>query len=139
MEEFLLSLTNVAAGLLFGGMVAFTGFFAPLAFHRLPDEVASPFIQGIFPLYYLAGTVIAAVAAFAAVSVRQPEAIVMWLVAMGFLFSRYYLMPRTVAAHEARERGEYGAAENFANLHKRSAFLNLAQMVATLVVLIRVV
>jgi Ca2+/Na+ antiporter len=139
MEEVLLSVTNVAAGLLFGAMVAFAGFFAPLAFARLPEEISGPFIRGLFPIYYLAGTVVAAVAAFAAVSVRQPEAIVLWLVALGFLFSRYYLMPRTVAAHDDRERGVIGAAERFADLHKRSAFLNMVQIIATMVVLIRIV
>ncbi|HKK29877.1 MAG TPA: DUF4149 domain-containing protein [Alphaproteobacteria bacterium] len=139
MEEVLLAVTNVAAGLLFGGMVAFAGFFAPLAFARLPEEVANPFIRGIFPIYYVTATVVAAVAAFAAVFVSQPEAIVMWLVALGFLFARYYLMPRTVAAHDARERGDAGAAERFADLHKRSAFLNIVQIVATMVVLIRMV
>lgn len=137
MEEVLLSVTNVAAAILFGGMLTFTGFFAPLAFSRLPEEHSGPFVRGLFPHYYLVGTVLSAVGAFAALTVRQPEAIILWFVALGFLFSRYYVMPRTVAAHEARERGEIGAAEKFADLHKRAAFINIIQMVLLLVVLVR--
>ena len=138
MEPVLLSLVNVSAAILFGGMFAFTGFFAPMAFSRLPEDVSGPFIQGIFPFFYIAGTVLSAVGAFSALAVlRPPEAIILWLVAMGFLFSRYYLMPRTVAAREERERGERGAAERFADLHKRAAFLNLLQMICCLVVLVR--
>ena len=138
MEPVLLAVVNVAAALLFGGMFAFTGFFAPMAFSRLPEEHSGTFIQGIFPHYYIAGTVLAAIGAFAALPVRQPEAIVLWLVALGFLFSRYYLMPRTVTAREERERGEMGAAERFADLHKRAAFLNMVQLICCLVVLVRV-
>ena len=63
----------------------------------------------------------------------------MGLVAAGFLFARYYLMPRTVKAHDRREQGEPGAAEQFADLHKRSAFLNMVQFIITLVVLVRIV
>lgn len=138
MEPVLLAVVNVAAALLFGGMFAFAGFFAPMAFSRLPEEQAGPFIQGIFPIYYIAGTVIAAIGAFAALPVRQPEAIVLWLVALGFLFSRYYLMPRTVKARAERERGLPGAAEKFADLHKRAAFMNMVQLICCLVVLVRV-
>jgi hypothetical protein len=137
MEEVLLSVTNVAAGILFGGMLAFTGFLAPMAFSRLPEEHAGPFVQGLFPNYYIIGTAISAIGAFAAITVKQPEAIILWFVAMGFLFSRYYVMPRTVAAYEARDRGEIGAAEKFADLHKRASFINMIQIILLLVVLIR--
>ena len=140
MEPFLLAVVNVSAAILFGGMFAFTGFFAPLAFSRLPEEHSGPFVQGIFPIYYIAGTFLSAIGAFAALGAgRQPEAIILWLVALGFLFSRYYLMPRTVQAREERERGERGAAERFADLHKRAAFLNMVQLICGLVVLVRVV
>lgn len=140
METAFLAIMNVSAAMLFGGMFAFTGFFAPLAFSRLPEEESGPFVQGIFPVYYIAGTVLAAIGAFSALgALRQPEAIILWLVALGFLFSRYYLMPRTVKAREERERGETGAAERFADLHKRAAFLNMVQLICCLVVLIRVV
>ncbi len=138
MEPVLLAITNVATALLFGGMVAFTGFFAPLAFSRLPEEHSGPFVQSIFPPFYIIGTVLSAIGAFAAITVRQPEGIILWVVAMGFLFSRYYIMPRTVRAYEARERGDAGSAEIFADLHKRAAFMNIAQMICCLVVLVRI-
>jgi hypothetical protein len=56
---------------------------------------------------------------------------------MGFLFSRYYIMPKTLRAFDARERGEIGSVEAFADLHKRAAFLNIVQMICVLVVLVR--
>ena len=140
METFLLVVLNVSTAILFGGMFAFTGFFAPLAFSRLPEEQSGQFVQGIFPIYYVAGTVLAGIGAFSALgAMRQPEAIILWRVALGFLFSRYYLMPRTITAREQRERGEMGAAERFADLHKRAAFMNMVQLICCLVVLVRIV
>lgn len=137
MEGILLPVANVAAAILFGGMVTFTAFFAPQAFKRLPEGVSDRFIRELFPHYYMGGLILAAVGSGALAPVRMAEAIVMGLVAAGFLFSRYYLMPRTVRAHEARAQGTAGAAEAFADLHRRSAFLNMVQFVASLFVLIR--
>lgn len=137
MEGILLPIANVTAGTLFGGMVTFTAFFAPQAFRRLPEGVADQFVRDLFPLYYLGGLILAAIGALALAPVRMAEAVVIAIVAAGFLFSRYYLMPRTMRAHRERARGTVGAAEAFADLHRRSAFLNMAQFIATLVVLIR--
>lgn len=139
MEGILLPIANVAAGTLFGGMLFFTAFFAPQAFKRLPEGVSDQFIRDIFPAFYLCGLVLAALSAAASAPVRMAEAIVMAIVAAGFVFARYYLMPRTVHAHDERARGTPGAAEAFADLHKRSAFLNMAQFAAILIVMIRLV
>jgi len=135
----LLSVANVAAAALFGGMFFFTAIFAPQAFKRLPEGVSDRFVRDLFPVYYMVAQVLALVAALACAPMRVAEAIIMGLVALGFLFSRYYLMPRTVRAHEEREKGTPGAAEAFADLHKRSAFMNMVQFIATLVVLVRLV
>ena len=139
METVLLSIANVATAALFGGMLAFTAFFAPMAFKLLPDGVSDGFIRDIFPRFYLYALGFSATAAIATAPIRLPETVVMALVALGFLFARYYLMPKTVRAHDERERGLPGAAENFADLHKRAAFLNMVQFIGTFVVLIRLV
>lgn len=137
LESVLLSIANVAAGSLFGGMLFFTAFFAPQAFQRLPEGVADRFIRELFPNFYLLALAFAGITAVTCAPIRTAEAIIMALVAAGFLFARYYLMPRTVLAHDEREKGTPGAANAFSDLHKRSAFLNMVQFIATLVVLIR--
>jgi Ca2+/Na+ antiporter len=135
----LLSVANVAAAALFGGMLFFTAFFAPQAFKLLPDGVSDKFVRDLFPTFYMIAQALALIAALACAPVRTAEAIIMALVAAGFLFARYYLMPRTIRAHDEREKGTPGAAEAFADLHKRSAFLNMVQFICTLVVLVRLV
>ena len=137
LESVLLAIANVAAGSLFGGMLFFTAFFAPKAFQRLPEGIADRFVRDLFPPYYMLALAFAGITAVTCAPFRTPEAIIMALVAAGFLFARYYLMPRTVLAHDEREKGTPGAAAAFTDLHKRSAFLNIVQFIATLIVLIR--
>ncbi len=137
LESVLLAIANVAAGSLFGGMLFFTAFFAPQAFKLLPEGIADRFVRDLFPNFYMLALAFAGIATFTFAPVRTAEAIIMALVALGFVFARYYLMPRTVSAHDEREKGTPGAAEAFADLHKRSAFLNMVQFIATLVVLVR--
>jgi hypothetical protein len=137
LETILLPIANVACATVFGGMLAFTAFFAPQAFRLLPEGVSDKFVRDLFPQYYLFAFILAAIATVAFAPIRLPETIVMGLVAAGFLFSRHYLMPRTVRAHDEREKGTPGAAEDFADLHKRSAFINMVQFIGTCVVLVR--
>ena len=139
MEAILLPIANVAAAALFGGMLAFTAFFAPQAFKLLPEGVSDKFVRELFPLFYLYSFALSAIAAIALAPIHLPDTIVMGLISAGFLFARYYLMPRTLRAHDEREKGTYGAAETFADLHKRSAFINMVQFIGTCVVLVRMV
>ena len=139
MEAVLLPIALISSAALFGGMLALTAFFAPQAFKLLPEGVSDKFVRELFPLFYLYATVLSGIATVAFLPIRMPETIVMALVTSGFVFARYYLMPRTVRAHEAREKGTHGAAEAFADLHKRSAFVNMMQFIGTCIVLVRMV
>lgn len=130
---------GLACALLLGGMAVFTAFFARLVFARLPEDMARSFIQAVFPSYYMLMAVFAAVAA-AALAVRRPwDGLALAVVAAGFLIARFWLMPLAQRLHAAREAGEPGAAERFARVHGQSALLNLLQMAAALVVLVRLI
>ena len=137
LETVLVAIGGVACALLLGGMVSFAGFFARHVFAKLPQDTAATFMRAVFPSYYMLMAGFAAVAA-AGIALRHPwGALVLALVALGFLIARHWLMPQAQALHEARERGQPGAQESFAQVHQRSAMLNLIQMAATLVVLVR--
>ncbi len=128
---------GLACALLLGGMVIFAGFFAPLAFSKLPEDTAAGFVRAIFPPYYSLMTLLAGVSAASLSLERRGEAIALALVAAGFLLARYWLMPATQRLHAAREAGEYGAAERFAKAHRQSALLNMLQIIVVLVVMAR--
>jgi Ca2+/Na+ antiporter len=127
----------ISCAILFGGMLTFSAFFAPMVFRMLPDEVASPFMRDIFPIYYMLMMILAAVTGAMALVTDTINGTVMGLVALGFAGQRWYLMPQAHEAHDARERGVIGAADTFADIHRRSAFLNFMQFLATLVILLR--
>lgn len=123
-----------------GGMVVFTGFFAPQVFRRLPEEVAAPFMREVFAPYYLfmlVTTSIGALAAFAARPDQPADAFILAFVAVGFVIARWYLMPMAHRLHDAREQGEAGADEAFGSVHRRSTFLFMAQTLAILAALLR--
>ncbi len=136
-ETILLGVAITASALVLGGMVAFTGFFAPMVFRKLEKEVADRFMRDAFGPYYSFMAVLSAVGAGAALVAQPLDGAILALVAAAFLASRHIAMPRTQRLFDARERGEYGAAEEFARAHKQAAFLNMVQLVAVLAALLR--
>ena len=137
LETILLGIAVVASALVFGGMVTFTGFFAPMVFRKLDKAAADAFMRDAFGLYYSLMAFFSGLAAVTAVAVQPWDAAIMAMVAAAFLASRYVTMPQTQRLFDARERGEYGAAEEFARAHKRGAFVNMIQLAAVLAALLR--
>lgn len=131
----LLALLPTAA--LFGGMLFFAGVFAPLVFMKLPFEVASGFIRKVFPAYYAAGTAVAGVAGLLALGADWRDGAVLLFVAAGFLFARQGIMPAVNRARDAELAGDTAAGQRFAALHRASVVLNAVQLLAVLVVLVR--
>ncbi len=126
---------TLLAALLLGGMTFFAFVYAPLVFTKLPAEVAGGFIRQVFPVYY---RVMAALSALAALCAwRGWEGPVLALIAAGFLFALLWLRPRINAARDADLAGDAVAGRRFARLHRTSVLLNGAQMIAVLVVFLR--
>ena len=136
-ETVLLGVAVTAGALAFGGMVTFSGFFAPMVFRKLDKPVADAFMREAFGPYYLFMAAVCAAAALAAAAVQPWDAAIMAMVAAAFLASRYVTMPQTQRLFDARERGEYGAADEFTRAHKRAAFVNMVQLAAVLAALLR--
>ncbi|MCY4229844.1 MAG: DUF4149 domain-containing protein [Alphaproteobacteria bacterium] len=132
-----LGIAVAASALAFGGMVTFSGFFAPMVFRKLDRQVADTFMRDVFGPYYTFMAAVCGIAALAAVAVQPWDAAIMALVSAAFLASRYAAMPRVQKLFDARERGEYGAADEFQRIHKNAAFVNMVQLVAVLAALLR--
>ncbi len=124
-----------AVATLFGGMVAFAFFFAPLVFTQLPLETASGFIRAVFPWYYLA-VFAAGLAAAAAMAARSGVlAALLLAIALAALAARQILMPQINAARDAERAGDGAAGATFKRLHGMSVALNVAQMAGAAVAL----
>ena len=129
----------IASAILLGGMLTFSALFTPLAFARLPKEVADPFVRGIFPVYYLVMAVLAALGAALLASKRPQEAVIMALVAGGFVLSRQLLMPIVNRLYDQREDGSAKSREWFEKLHRLSVLIAFTQLFASVGVLISLV
>ncbi len=118
------------SGALLGSMIFFAAIVAPAAFRLLPDDVRPRYLGGIFPRYYLWGTIVAALAAVASLPVSTAAAVTLALVALAFVGVRQLLLPPIDRAREGRAAGEAQAAARFARLHRISVLINLTQMIA---------
>jgi len=136
MTAFTASVALFATALLLGGMVMFAAVVAPMVFRALEPAPAGRFLRQFFPLYYVYGAALAGAAAFAFVPLAWEAAVVMAVVALGFVFARQGLMPRINAYRDAELAGDRGAKKPFARLHGLSVVVNLAQMLLTAAVLI---
>ena len=127
----------LATALLLGGMVFFAAAIAPLVFTRLPPEWSGRFIRQVFPVYYLWVMGLSAAAAVALLPLRLPDALAMGASAAVTAWLRQGLMPRINALSDAAQAGDKAAAPRFARAHRLSVIVNMVQLVAALVVLLR--
>jgi hypothetical protein len=118
---------------LLGGMVFFAAVMAPLVFVRLPASVGDPFIRAVFPWYYLYCAVSAGIAALGFLLRRQWVAAgVLLLVVAAVLWAWFWLIPELDALRAA------GDMAGFDRGHTESVWLNGAEMLAALWLLVRV-
>jgi hypothetical protein len=125
-----------ALALLLGGMIFFAAVMAPLVFTRLPAGQAGTFIRAVFPVYYLYVLAASAIAALALAT--RWDGAVMALVAVLTVWLRQGLMPRINTLSDAVRSGDLMAKRRFDTAHRMSVALNVAQIIATGVVLARV-
>ncbi len=125
----------IAASFLLGSMIFFAAVTAPAVFKFLPADVAGQYLRGVFPRYYLWGAVCALISAVLSLPVSLTCAGLLAAVTLAFLGVRQILAPRINEAKEGRAAGDDAAAARFARLHRLSVFINLAQMIALVIVL----
>ncbi len=126
----------IAASFLLGSMIFFAAVTAPAVFKFLPSDVAGRYLGGVFPRYYLWGAVCALISAVLSLPVSLIPGGLLFAVAAAFLGVRQILVPRINEAKEGRAAGDDAATSRFARLHRLSVFINLAQMIALVIVLV---
>ena len=137
MIEFANALALVSLSVLFGSIVFFSAGTAPVIFRVLDEASAGRFLRALFPRYYLVLLFAALVAALGLALSRPFDAAVMAVVALGAIVSRQGLMPRINAARDRMLAGDDGAGHVFNRLHRLSVVINVLQLVAAFVVLVR--
>lgn len=122
----------IVTALLFGGMASFAFFFTPMVFRYTEREDAADFLRRVFPVYDRLGSFVAIAAALPLFPGRYSvEVGTLLAVAATFLFAARIILP---AVNKAREAGD---DRRFKIWHKISVILHTVQLVAVLVVLVR--
>ena len=133
METFALYI--VAATL--GAMLFFAVGVAPTVFRALPIEQAGLFLRKLFPRYYLALIMGSGVAGCLWIKSAPLTAAVCWLIALSTLWIRQSLVPRINQLRDAELAGDAAAGTRFATLHRMSVIINMVQLLALVVLLLK--
>ena len=130
-----LALYVVAATL--GAMLFFAVGVAPTVFQALPIEQAGLFLRKLFPRYYLALIVGSGVAGCLWISSVPLAAGTCLLIAVSTLWIRQSLVPRINQLRDAELAGDAAAGTRFAMLHRVSVIINIVQLLALVVLLLK--
>jgi len=120
-------------GTLFGIMAGFAFLFTPLVFRYTDREDAANLMRKVFPVYYRVLASVSVVPAIFLIPAHaySVEVVTMLAVAVLFIVAARFIVP---ALEKARAAGD---EPRRARLHRGSVILHLAQMIAVLVIFIR--
>ncbi len=122
-----------------GGMLFFAFVTAPVIFTALEAPVAGGLIRKMFPAYYLYMGVLSALATILLSFVDEIDAVAMSGVALLFWVARQVLMPHINRLRDKEQEGDVAAAGRFKAMHRLSVVINLVQMIAVAVILVRTI
>ncbi len=125
-------LTLFGLAFLTGGMVFFGAIVAPLVFTQLPPDIAGPFIRTMFPFYYayLTATALLATCGYA-LSRQRVSMLISAAIVVVTIWLWFWWIPALDAMRLA------GDAAGFARGHTLSVWVNGAQLLAVLGLLLR--
>jgi len=103
---------------------------------NLDKENAGKLLRKLFPLYFLWGIIISIFIEIIFLYLGTSlKALLMGIVAIGFLYSRQVLVPLLNKNRDLANEGDEEAKKTFGSLHLRSVSINIIQMVLLVVVL----
>ena len=125
----------IGLALQFGGMAFFAFIFSPMIFKFLASDEASKFLRRFFPAYYRLSAAISIFPALMLIPVQfyHIEVGTLLAVAAIFLFAARALVPLSNAARDADN------IKKFKIVHRFSVIIYMLQMIAILIVLIRLI
>ena len=118
-------------------IMIFYSFGIAFNVHKTLDkENAGKLLRKLFPLYFLWGIIISIfveiIFLYQGTSIK---ALLMAIVAIGFLYSRQVLVPLLNKNRDLANQGDKEAKKFFGSLHLRSVSINIIQMVLLVVIL----
>ena len=118
-------------------IMIFYSFGIAFNVHKTLDkENAGKLLRKLFPLYFLWGIIISILIEI--IFIYQStyfKALLMAIIAIGFLYSRQVLVPLLNKNRDLVNEGNKEAKKVFGSLHLRSVSINLIQMILLVIVL----
>tara|TARA_B100000902_G_scaffold393062_1_gene446612 strand:- start:10 stop:405 length:396 start_codon:yes stop_codon:yes gene_type:complete len=118
-------------------IMIFYSFGIAFNVHKTLDkENAGKLLRKLFPLYFLWGIIISILIEI--IFIYQStyfKALLMAIIAIGFLYSRQVLVPLLNKNRDLVNEGNEEAKKVFGSLHLRSVSINLIQMILLVIVL----
>ncbi|MEN0067372.1 MAG: DUF4149 domain-containing protein [Myxococcota bacterium] len=130
------ALSDIMIASLFGGMVFLPSIVAPLVFKVLEPTDAGRFLRSLFPRYYAFVIATATAAALSTFAIQPWHAALLFGVAGSTWMVRQWLVPRINEWRDASLAGDSSATLKFDRGHRLSVWINMAQMLAVLGILI---
>ncbi len=123
----------VVTAAVFGGMIFFMAFFAPMVFRHLDRSTAGAFMRKLFPTYYGVMAPVSAVPALLLLpgATYGVEIAIMLAVAGAFVIGSRVFTPALDRHRDDADRSRFAA------IHRLSVIVHLAQFAAVAVVLVR--
>jgi amino acid transporter len=127
---------NFATGLLF--VMLFFSISITRNVHKTLDrENAGNLLRIIFPEYFFWGVCISFLSTILFFFSKQNlQTIIIFVVFLSSVFSRYFLIPRIDNARNLMITGNENASKKFSNLHRISVSINLLQIILLLITMI---
>jgi len=132
LHTFALGTTLFLIAMLFGSMLFFAAIVTPAAFKSLDKEQTGRYLQILFPRYYLWGLIVAILATIDAKLISWAVAAPVACVAIGFWFTRQWLLPHIEQDRAPARSGDRKAQQRFKYLHGLSVLIHLTQMILLL-------
>ena len=125
----------IGLALQFGGMAFFAFIFSPMIFKFLTSDEASKFLRRLFPAYYRLSAAISIFPALMLIPVQSYHIEVGTLLAVSaiFLFAARVLVPMSNVARDSDK------IKKFKIVHRFSVIIYMLQMIAILIILIRLI
>lgn len=135
--DMLLNLIIFLSSLLFGSMVFFSAVVMPAIFKSLDKEPAQILAHRLFPHYYLWCMILCALMTIAAVSSYHSLAVLLFIVLIGFVYSRQYLLKKIdLARTKWLETDSPQDKSRYKSLHRQGVIINVFQMLALLMIVV---
>ena len=118
-------------------MIFYSAIIAVKVHKTLDRENAGKLLRVLFPSYFLTTAILSLIALiFSLIEKEFLNAILLFLVFLGSIISRQYLVPKINTERDLQLSGDQTSKKNFAKLHGLSVSINIAQILILIIIVL---